>query len=506
MVAVIRPAELLARPEIKQLFQSLDVGGRLRNDTGIAPEEVEQLTLVWFQGQMGPGGATTEPAGLIARAVKPQDWKAYIDKLPGGPWEEVAFGDRSYFRTGQGSPAYARPDDRTLIVGKESNLIRLLAARPGDVERASWSPAWKEVRKGQVAAAVDTTWLRISLQPVVAGGARGAESPFDGFEPLLSKARAYAVGVDLVHNLRLDGVGSCETDAGAAQVAETLKALLVLGKNSLESLRVHSKGEGREVNVAQNLVVNVSSLLDRAEIKADGKTVRLAAVSDLDPARTVAALAPAVQARRSSAKRIQSVNNLKQLGLAMHNYSQAHGGRFPAAVMVGPDGKTPYSWRVAILPYIEQEPLFRQYNFNEPWDGPNNRKLLDKMPMMFAHPDGPRNSPAYYMPTGPHTISPDNQGSLLTQITDGLSYTIALVEARRDIPWTKPDDISFVGIGQGADNAPLPPLGGFSAGGFNTAFADGAVRFISEKVDPNVLKALLSRDGGEVIDANAVNW
>ncbi len=190
----------------------------------------------------------------------------------------------------------------------------------------------------------------------------------------------------------------------------------------------------------------------------------------------------------------------------MHNYSQAHGGRFPAAVMVGPDGKTPYSWRVAVLPYIEQEPLFRQYNFNEPWDGPNNRKLLDKMPMMFAHPDGPRNSPAYYMPTGPHTISPDNQGPLLAQITDGLSYTIALVEARRDIPWTKPDDIPFVGIGQGADNAPLPPLGGFSAGGFNAAFADGAVRFISEKVDPNVLKALLSRDGGEVIDANAVNW
>ncbi|HEY2157354.1 MAG TPA: DUF1559 domain-containing protein [Isosphaeraceae bacterium] len=500
MVLVIRPAELLARPEIRQLFQSLDQGGRLRTEAGIAPEEIEQVTVIWLQGQVKPG-ASTEPGAIIARATKPQDWKGYLDKLPGAA-EPVAFGDQTYFRRNVGGLAYARPDDRTLIVGEESNVIRVLAARPGDAGRASWAGAWKEVKKGQVAAAVDTTWLRIKLQPMVSRGPHPAGSPFDGFEPLLSKAQAYALGVDLVHNLRLDGVGSCDSDAAAGQVAETLKALLVLGKNSLESLRVQARGEGGQVNVAQNLLLNVSTLLDRAEIKTEGKTVRVSAVSDLDPARTVAALAPVVGARRASAKRLQSVNNLKQLALALHNYASAHNNRFPAAVLYGPDGKTAYSWRVAILPYIEQEPRYRQYNFNEPWDGPNNRKLLDKMPAILAHPDGPRNSPAYYMPTGPHTISPDNQGSAFSQITDGTSNTIALVEARRDIPWTKPEDIP---VSTQLDGPGVPPLGGFSEGGFNAAFADGSVRFLSDKIDPTVLKVLFSRDGGEVISADAMN-
>jgi hypothetical protein len=510
MVAAIRPAELLARPEFKQLLASLDPGDGLRKGLGIAPEEISQVTLVWLQGQAsGPPRARPmlEPGGVILRTTRPVDGMPLGNVPPDAVREDVRFGDFTYTRLGQGEvrECFARPDDRTLIYAEEPNMLRLLSAKPGDAERASWSAGWKEIKKGQVAAAVDTTWLRITLQPLVANAGRGAGSPFDGFEPLLSKARTYAVGLDLVQKLRLDGISSCETEADAARVAETLKALLVLGKNSLESFRGQAKAQGREVDVAQNFLVNISTMLDRAEIKVDGKSVRVSAVSDLDPPKTVAALAPLVQGRRAAAKRLQSVNNLKQLCLAMHNYAQSHQGRFPAAVMYGPDGKTPHSWRVAVLPYLEQQALYDQYKFDEPWDGPNNRKLLDKMPLLFAHPDSPRNSPAYYMPTGPHTISPDNQGSSFPQITDGTSNTIALVEARRDIPWTKPEDIPIVGVGEGLNNAPLPPLGGFSAGGFNAAIADGSVRFISEKIDPTVLKALFSRDGGEVISSEAMN-
>ena len=78
-------------------------------------------------------------------------------------------------------------------------------------------------------------------------------------------------------------------------------------------------------------------------------------------------------------------------------------------------------------------------------------------------------------------------------ILDGTSYTILAVEARRDIPWTKPEDLPF------DPNAVLPELGGYNGNGFNAVFADGAVRFISKTVDTTVLKGLITRDGGEVI-------
>jgi prepilin-type processing-associated H-X9-DG protein len=211
----------------------------------------------------------------------------------------------------------------------------------------------------------------------------------------------------------------------------------------------------------------------------------------------VTALAPAVQAQRAAAKRSQSVNNMKQIGLAMHNYAFSHDNRFPPAVLIGPDGKTPHSWRVAILPYLEQKALYDQYKFDEPWDGPNNHKLLDKMPRLFAHPDAqPGTSTSYFMTTGPHTISSDNRGSALSEITDGTSNTIMVVEANRDIPWLKPEDIPAP-AGPGAQGQPLPKLGGFSPNGFNVLFADGAVRFVAHSIDPNVFKTLLSKDGGE---------
>ncbi len=79
------------------------------------------------------------------------------------------------------------------------------------------------------------------------------------------------------------------------------------------------------------------------------------------------------------------MNDLKQIGLAMHNYHDVN-KHFPAPVIMGPDGKTPHSWRVAILPYLDQQELYKQYNLNEPWDSPHNKKLLKKSPPSIGTP------------------------------------------------------------------------------------------------------------------------
>ena len=98
-----------------------------------------------------------------------------------------------------------------------------------------------------------------------------------------------------------------------------------------------------------------------------------------------AAAPPPPDEAREAAARARSINNLKWIGLALHNFHSAH-DQFPPAVIAGPDGKPWHSWRVLLLPYLEQAELYNQYRFDEPWDGPNNIKLLDRMPEVFRDP------------------------------------------------------------------------------------------------------------------------
>src|SRR4051794_3818491 len=96
----------------------------------------------------------------------------------------------------------------------------------------------------------------------------------------------------------------------------------------------------------------------------------------------IALLVPAVQAAREAARRSQCVNNLKQIGLAMHNYNSAY-DVFPPAVITDPDGKPLLSWRVLLLPFLDEQALYEQFKLDEPWDSPNNKPLLSRMPKVF---------------------------------------------------------------------------------------------------------------------------
>ncbi|HYV36324.1 MAG TPA: TIGR03067 domain-containing protein [Gemmataceae bacterium] len=192
-----------------------------------------------------------------------------------------------------------------------------------------------------------------------------------------------------------------------------------------------------------------------------------------------------------------SANNLRQIGMAMHIYHDSYKG-FPAHAIYSKDGKTPLlSWRVAILPFIEEGVLYDQFKLDEPWDSPHNKKLIAKMPKIYQ-PVGQgvkgEGLTYYQVFTGKMTPFDGPNKMKFGQFTDGTSNTIMVVEGKNSVLWTKPDDLTLPKPGD-----PMPELGGMFATGMNLLFADGAVRWVKKDIDAATLRALVTPSGGEVV-------
>jgi hypothetical protein len=209
---------------------------------------------------------------------------------------------------------------------------------------------------------------------------------------------------------------------------------------------------------------------------------------------TPLAIGQAADERIQIAKaRAQSTNNLKQVGLAFHMYG-VKAGHLPNNV-ADAKGKLLLSWRVAILPYLEQGELYKEFKLDEPWDSDHNKKLIDKMPKIYAPARGKAEAgETYYRGfTGPGTIFEVGKKVRLQDIRDGTSNTVLVVEAEKAVPWTKPDDLPFDAKKE------LPKVGGsVFPDGFVCVFGDGSVRFVKKSIAADILKGLITRDGGEV--------
>src|SRR2546430_1113440 len=140
------------------------------------------------------------------------------------------------------------------------------------------------------------------------------------------------------------------------------------------------------------------------------------------------------------------------MALAMHNYHDATGA-LPAAAICGQDGRPLLSWRVAILPYVEQADLYNEFHLEEPWDSPHNSKLLSRMPKLYEGPgaDDPPGRTRYRVFTGDQAAFPERSrqpgplsvGRRFIEFTDGTSNTLLIVEAGEAVPWTKPDELPY---------------------------------------------------------------
>ena len=182
--------------------------------------------------------------------------------------------------------------------------------------------------------------------------------------------------------------------------------------------------------------------------------------------------------------------------MACQRYEDVN-GTLPPAVVYGPDGKPLHSWRVLILPFIEEDCLLKQFKLDEPWDSPHNLALLEKMPRLYAPPRSKESLvPPYHtichVFVGPGTAFEGPQGlKLAKDFPNGTSNTLLFVEAGEPVPWTKPQEIAY-------DPAQPPPrLRGFFKNRFRACTADGSRRNVEYDTPDEELRSMITRNGRE---------
>ncbi len=494
IVFAVRPSALLKRPELKGMAAAIEEGEEINEQIGISIDRVERFTMLFLTQ------ADDEPmpvfGGYIIRTAQPADAKSFASKIAPDAAKN-SYDGQDYFKNDANGASYFFADPRTVVVcEREEHLRRLIIAGETGASKTTWANVWKQVAKHDAAVQYNFMLIRDAINAEMTGRARPRTSTqafysqFVLFSPIWNKADSLAVGMKLDGRLTLSAIADSKSADDVNEVKPTLEAAATLGRNLLSMARRAASKESGPTGATWLKSADIAdSLLDKLKISTRGDDVVAETTADReDSQKLISTLIPAITAARIAARRAQSMNNMRQIGLAFHNYYDVN-KTLPKSK--NGEGRHPHSWRVAILPYLEQQKLYDQYRFDEPWDSEHNKTLLDKMPDIFRHPNpgSATTHASYYVLTGENTIFDNNL--LFSDIRDGTSKTILVVESKRSVPWTKPDDIPYDA------EKPLPKLGGFFDEGFNATFADGSVRFISKHIEEKVLRAFFTADGGE---------
>jgi hypothetical protein len=489
-LVVLRPADLNHQKGMNDLLKVIDQATHCGKWLGLPVQDIEEIKLVMVDFEP----AVPSPIELFDRVVfrsrQAHDWMKFIKRDGFDPAEED-FGGKKFYKpvnppTGAPNRCYYVVDDRTLVVATESQVKALIGADQ-PAARPAWGDTWQRSASGQLGLMVDTEKAR-----QVVGARLKDNAPVGGnttalmgmIAPLWEQSRRAFLGIRLDGGLTVEGMAECPSDEAAEKVQQTGQALLTFAANGLAELRKQLVQQPNQEPAETRLLLGmVEDLVKKAKLERKDTAVHLRTQVAKGPALT--ALPPAIVKVREAARRTVSQNNLKQIGLAMHNYNDAN-GHFPTAAIRGPDGKTLHSWRIELLPYLEQDQLYKMYKLDEPWDSPNNRKVLARMPQVFRVPtDEVDTNTSYFVFTGKDTPLGGSKGHRVQDFAHSLSNTILAVEAIRKVPWTKPDDIDY------DPSQPIPKLGGYFEQGFNTLFADGSVRFMSQKVNEPALRTFI---------------
>lgn len=383
-----------------------------------------------------------------------------------------------------GKEAAYNVDEKTLIFGEADWVKQLVVTGPTSKSMLTRTDDWKKGVTGDILISFDPKMLFNGIPMQKAFG-----PAFALVSPLLSATHVDTIAIEVDQDVKLNWSILADDEAFPKLAEETFIGI----KTSLSSML--ESQQQRNANEEMSLALKI---IKEAQIERKSAKLQVSLKSDnASLTRAIAVVvAPAIRASSRAKERAAFGNNMKYVMLALHSYHDSH-GHFPPAIMIDKESGVARSWRVEILPYIEQQALYDAYRKNEPWDSEANKKVLAKMPVLYRHPSQPADSvnTSIFAAYGAGLMFEKKSGVSIgfRDITDGTSNTIAIIEAKRDIPWTKPEEIEF------DVTAPKLPELGFAPEGYQVGFGDGSVRFIARSIDAALLFKFLTRAGGEVV-------
>jgi hypothetical protein len=491
----VRVADLLSHEAVKLSREKVlkewpDVFKDSAKQFGVGPEEMDRFVLVQFN-------ATPQGGPLIGvTTLKPYDKKKVLEAI-GSDGKDQKVKEQSIYQYQPGM-AVTFPDDRTLLFG-HPEALKAYFERPAEKKDGALTPVLKTA--GEKHAFV----MGVDMEAFVkASGAAGRDMPpeMKPLKPLL-KTKSAVLTCDLGDrasgSLKLTFAN--ETDANDAEKG-LVQGQQMLAKLLTEFRKTLEKQDDAKQTAA--ILTEVQASLNGAKPTRDGSEVVVAASIKVEPRLASDVIAREMVRLHKEAIRSQSANNLKQLTLAMINYADTNKGVLPAQASYDKNGKALLSWRVMILPYIEQDQLYKQFHLDEPWDSDHNKKLLEKMPATFAMPDSQaeKNHETFYQGFVGKDAFFDGKNGLRfpADFPDGTSNTIMFVEAAKSVPWTKPEDVPF-------DAGKLGPrVGGIFKDGFHVAMCDGSVRYIRLPIKAeDVFHLMVTRSDGMPIDIDKLD-
>lgn len=492
---VVFPSRVLKAPEMEMLpHEVLTAVGK--RDLGFEPADVDEIMVV-----AEVAGGPPLVAGVV-RFSKPYQLKRLVPELATKLTEGDLNGKPYLQAANPMEPGMYMPDERTLLIGMGPMIEKMVANadQPVAGPLSNLLASTRTTADATVVAVLEPVREMLSAMLTMAP----VPPPLEDVKQLPQLIKAAKIELQVTGMPGASVVLLAPDEAKAEQLESVLNKAIDFGQQMAMQQMSQEMGEPDdpvEQAMAQYMVRMNQYMFKMVRPQRNGTvlSVKQGGQQTVYAASTgvlIALLLPAVQSAREAARRASSMNNMKQIALAMHNHHDTYRA-FPAQAITDKGGKPLLSWRVKLLPFLEQQGLYEQFHLDEPWDSPHNKPLLEQMPSVYARPNseaGPGMT-NYLAPVGDGTMWSTKKGVKMSDITDGTSNTIMIVEVddKAAVPWTKPQDWQF------NPNDPMQGLGTTRPNGFLVGLVDGSVRMVEKSIDPDVLKALMTMAGGEPV-------
>lgn len=476
------------------LFQHLPLEEPLAdmlNETGVDLTKVDEMMLLISKPDpVQPG---SEPVSIM-KFKEPIDIESVTSKLVDVQTNQLA--DKTYYSS-PASPIELFLDGKTLVVAPGGQLQSLLST--AEVE----TPLIDKLKSTSFDSTITVVALLEEVKEMI--GAMGEQAAQDlppmaaSFLPMAEMLDTVVLRIDLSSDnlLNADFVAS---EDKVQQVEQMVGGLVGTGKMMYQMQR-KGLSEGMPPELQQMVIPLLDQVMSGMNVVTlDNEvsfTLKRPASLDEHMPQLGEMLGMALADARAAAESVRQLNTLRQIGLAFHMY---HSDFIKLPVddskpeYFAADGRPHLSWRVHILPYIEEQELFDRFHLNEPWDSPHNLTLLDQIPEIYQISEGSTDTDLLCF-DGKGAAMVDGKGVGFRDILDGLSNTLAVVEAGPEhaVPWTKPEDLAWPADADSAFGDPDEDL-------FNALMIDGAVHRLPKTVTPEVLRSMITIDGTEEVD------